>query len=507
MARLFADGYDMYSTAADLVLGRWNTFNLSNNNLTLLSGAQTQFNAGQALSLSWIGSSLGAVFDTHTNEATVYFSIRFRKRGTSGPATDGTYLGFVDGAVTQCSILFASDNSIQVFSGDPSGTQLGLVTTAFAINTWDSYQGKVVINNSTGSVEIRKNGSSSPLISLSSVNTRGGSTNNYVNGINLVGYHNWWEYSDHDYDDLWFNNASGANPTSWPGDVRAVTLTTNTATQSQFSKAPNPVTIQHGTNTDFASNSTANLVRAMQMTPTTTGEVASFFVNLTQNVTGHARMGLYDASGINSGPGTLLLASNELTNPVAGLNTFTVPSGTSVARGSPYWIAWFSDATMNIIGYVGNAYMQLSRAYGSLPSSMAGFTSASDNGLDWIGMTVTPTNSGLVNDVLEDGDTTYVYSNTIGQEDIYSVTSLGGITPVTIHGVAPFVFWRRSDAGFRSGSLSVTANGSGDTPVIVDVIPSLTYVYSQTFMAVDPTSATWTASHINGMQIGVTCTG
>src|ERR1044072_2908109 len=153
MARLFSDGFDMYSTANDVVLGRWNTFNLSNNNLTLLSGAQTQFNVGQALSLSWLGASLGAVFDTRTNESTIYFSIRFRKRGTSGATTDGTYLGFVDGATTQCSILFASDNSIQVFSGTPSGTQLGIVPTAFSINTWDSYQGKVVINNSTGSVE------------------------------------------------------------------------------------------------------------------------------------------------------------------------------------------------------------------------------------------------------------------------------------------------------------------------------------------------------------------
>src|SRR5690349_17080422 len=105
MARLFADSMDMYATPNDLVLGRWNTYSGSSG-MSLISAAETPFNAGQALSFH-SNCALAAPFETNTNESTVYFSIRFSAQGSSNPgATYGAYLGFTDGSSVQCSIQF-----------------------------------------------------------------------------------------------------------------------------------------------------------------------------------------------------------------------------------------------------------------------------------------------------------------------------------------------------------------------------------------------------------------
>ena len=92
----------------------------------------------------------------------------------------------------------------------------------------------------------------------------------------------------------------------------------------------------------------------------------------------------------------------------------------------------------------------------------------------------------------------------MNNEDLYTLTALP-VTPNLILGVVPIVYWRKSDAGARSGSLRLIANGSSDTDEGT-VSLSNTYIYTWKFLPLDPLGSTWTQAHVEGAEIGVKVT-
>jgi hypothetical protein len=97
-------------------------------------------------------------------------------------------------------------------------------------------------------------------------------------------------------------------------------------------------------------------------------------------VAGNLRLGIYDATGPNDGPGQLKAETNEI-NPVAGWNTANVQTPVALPAGG-YWLAYApSDAGLGYkrAGDGTGDYAIMQQPYGPLPAT---FTDMPDTGND-----------------------------------------------------------------------------------------------------------------------------
>ena len=294
MTRLWSDGFDFYATGTDVAL-RYSTFASAE----IVAPSYTAFNLGQALE----GFVASRTWETATNETTWYFSIRLKYGSPATPNTSApTILTALDGTTVQCSIVWdAEDSSISVYSGTvQSGTLIQKYTGLFQLNVWNSYQGKVVIDGSAGSVTIRKDGASTSLFTpITAANTRGPvSSHNYSTGMGLNVTAAWW------IDDIWFNNDDTTAPDGWPPDIRAVMQYPAAATSSaDFTPNQNPFIYGQFVNT-FTATFPANALVGMLITTLCEGSVTDFTISLATSLSGHMIGAIYDATGANGTPGT-----------------------------------------------------------------------------------------------------------------------------------------------------------------------------------------------------------
>lgn len=492
MTRLWGDSFDMYTTGTDLAL-RYTSYSTA----SFLGPSSTAFNLGQCAS----SFQAGKTWETNTHETTVFFSVRMKYNSAITP-TGNNLVTLTIGEATnpQVSIVWdAITGSIIIYSGTPLGTVLGTYTTQFQLNLWDSWQGKVVIDATSGTVEIRKNGGATDVINLTGANTRGPtSVVSYSTNMSLNGASTAWLI-----DDLWFNNDDGTAPTGWPPDVRAVMQQPagNTATTDFLASQ---ATIVYGQPVStFTGSWAANQLTGIPFTTQAGGTVSAFTVNLNAAFVGHFIGAIYDNTGVNAGPGTLLMASTAITNPTSGVNTFTLTSTLTLAKNTTYFMCLLSDTAYVTKGGASGAVWQETVLYTSgLPTT--GVTGTNSLPVPNVAITLNVFKWTLINNLQETGDAFFISSNTVGNEDLYTLTALP-VTPTTILGVVPIVYWRKSDAGSRSGSLRMVANGSADTDEGTTSLSS-TYNYTWKFLPLDPTGAAWTQTNINGATIGVKVT-
>ena len=207
---------------------------------------------------------------------------------------------------------------------------------------------------------------------------------------------------------------------------------------------------------------------------------------------------------IGTTTGSFALYKNGSTTPsfnVTGINT---QGGTSNAYVNTFLVGVFDGSSkINITN------LMIVSSTGGVPNSLppdlrtAQLLPASDVAVAFSTSSGT-THYTLVNETTEDGDATYVYSNTAGQEDRYSVSSLP-TTVTSVYGVNPFAFWRKTDAGTRTAAVQLKANGTEITAV-TDT-PGQSYVWSpDAFQPLDPTGVAWTATTVNGANVGVKIT-
>ena len=179
MACLWSDGFDPYGTPTE-----GQTRYASASIAGLYAGSTTAFGSGQTIGLTNTPTGLHATYETHSNEVTVYGSVRVIYPTSSNGSI--LSLSLQDAGTDQVTLQWLDNTTMQVRSGGISGTILGSISSAFTLNVWDSWQFKVVINNTNGSVEVRKNGSNVASLNLTNVNTRGGTANNYSNGCSMT---------------------------------------------------------------------------------------------------------------------------------------------------------------------------------------------------------------------------------------------------------------------------------------------------------------------------------
>jgi hypothetical protein len=222
MSYLWADGFDLYAGITD-AQPFYDSLTGS-----LVSSFMPVGN-GSCLDTSSLSKTWG------TQEGTLYFSFF----GIMGNATSSNIaLVFADGGSAQCSIICAGDSSITARSGGITGTVLGSVpnvlrgsSTPGVWGPWFSLQTKVVISTS-GSIEVRLNGSSTPVLLLMNVNTRAGSSNNYATKFTLGGT-SWTRFTY-----LWLNNGDVTAPTGWPGEPRPIRQGFASDFLAQFTPVP-----------------------------------------------------------------------------------------------------------------------------------------------------------------------------------------------------------------------------------------------------------------------------
>src|SRR5215467_547934 len=157
MAYIFGDSFDLYAVVADAAAGYWDSGTLTG--VTIIAG---RFAGSQALQLAAGNSNVLTKASSVTTDPVHHFTVAIRQTAALSGTTLGTYFQLADGATNQCCVVFRSDGAMLLTSATPAGTVLDTYTGAVsAQNTWFVFEIEVVINNTTGSWAIRKNGNTS----------------------------------------------------------------------------------------------------------------------------------------------------------------------------------------------------------------------------------------------------------------------------------------------------------------------------------------------------------
>ncbi len=163
---------------------------------------------------------------TNTNVQTLFGSLRL-KRYNAGFFGRNTGIEFFDDGTAQVTLSWTPDGSLQAKRGNnPSGTVLGTAANVCPFDAWNSFQWKIVVHPTAGSIEVRVNGLPTPILNLTGINTRA-SANNRINGALLFGdgasvsmtrYHlrDWIMFDD-----------TGMINNTWTGDIRMSVLVPN----------------------------------------------------------------------------------------------------------------------------------------------------------------------------------------------------------------------------------------------------------------------------------------
>ena len=185
--------------------------------LSLITGARAGTSALEK------NSSLSAnellIAPLASSVSTLRFS--FRVMGT-GLSASRSFVRLKEGAVIHLSLTQSlNGGDLQVHRGDYSGTLLGTVAGFFNPSTWRWIEVKVVIHDSTGSVEIR-DGSGAVLLALSGIDTRNAGTSGVIDALsffNMTSSTNRVALQDLV---VWDESGSGMN--TWSGETRVDSL-------------------------------------------------------------------------------------------------------------------------------------------------------------------------------------------------------------------------------------------------------------------------------------------
>lgn len=221
MALLYVDSFDHYDTAAlaykgwtaggsGAVISSGNGRN-STDSLRLVSGSNGQCYVNRTLSPSGTTCILG---------------FGYRRTGTFSASVP--LVAIMDGSVPQVIIVETSSGTLAAYRSNgsqttvtpASGTLLGASAAVIAGSTYYFIEIKVVIHNSTGTVDIKVDGSS--VLSLSGQDTQATSNTQWA-GLRFGNDYAMGAFSaTREYDDLHIADGSGGSNNDFLGDHRIV---------------------------------------------------------------------------------------------------------------------------------------------------------------------------------------------------------------------------------------------------------------------------------------------
>ena len=168
----------------------------------------TPYGFGYSWAITTIGTGTGLALNTNltTLIAGWHYDVGTTLLGTN--AIIATWWDVTAGAA-QVTLRAYADGHLAFFQGSGTGTQLGS-SSAVGILTatnWIFLEAKVVINGSAGSVELRVNGNSTPVITQGSLNTAP-TGNNWVSGLLFASASGGTAYID----DIYALDTTGTSP-------------------------------------------------------------------------------------------------------------------------------------------------------------------------------------------------------------------------------------------------------------------------------------------------------
>ena len=225
MAYIFEDGFDNLGDAYKLLAGYpWDTIN-GNGGTTSASvvrfappagtpGGSVNMTNGNS---GWIRKNLVG------NPATVYFGFGFKLSNLPG-STHGDICDLWDSGTAQVGLAVDSNGCMQFYRSAFSGTAIGAITAAGTIQAgvWYGVKIGVTISSSGGTVVAYLNGSPTPIIQSSGLNTQA-SAHAYATQVSLGSIDN-GQFNNVWYDDFWCFDNTGSYQNAIPaGDPRIIT--------------------------------------------------------------------------------------------------------------------------------------------------------------------------------------------------------------------------------------------------------------------------------------------
>jgi hypothetical protein len=486
MASFFGDGFDLYALTTDAALGYWDGASTNVGSSTIVAG---RFSGSRA----WQPSTATTMYRTSgANDAVHHINIAFMQQVAISGTALGAYVSLFDGATQQCSIVFRTDGAILLALGAANGTVLATYTGAFgAPNTWYSFEFEVVINNTTGSFTVRRNGNNANDFSATGLNNRV-SANNYANKFALGSS----AISNDAVDDLLWR--SDATSVAWIGEPRCYTRMPGGDASVQFSRVPTSNTQIVGA----VVSTTAVVAGRAQYSPFTAaydGTIGIATVTMSVGYTGNMKCSIFASSG--GVPTTVLGSATNLVNPATGSNTFTFGTPVVVTKGTQYWIGFDSDTSSGtwqtgsgVAGWFGTT------AYASFPvASPASLTGAAPS-TSSVTIAIS-SNATVVSEAQQDALTSYVYDSTVGHNDLYTLPALAA-GPTSVVAVTTIGYMQKSDAGTRNAAVQLKS-GSTTVQSTSTALSSSGWSWLWRTDLTDPnTSAAWTPSAVDSLQIG-----
>ena len=491
---VFGDGFDLYATTADPGMGFWDSSGTGAFNLTT-----GRFTGSQAIGSLSTGGNNCLTKASGSNDAVHHIFLAYWNSAALTGSNLNYNLQLQDGVTTQCSIVFRSDGAILLTSGGPAGSVLATYTGAVnATSTWFAFEFEVVINNTSGSFTVRKNGNTSNDFTLGSLNTRT-TANSYANKL-FVHQQTGSGANFQKIDDiLWRSDAASV---AWVGDIRCYTRMPASDVSTQFARAPNPAT---NTTAVASSRSDGTTTSGYSpFTPLVSGTVGSILVNVNTAFTGNLKCSIFADTGSNQ-VGTVLGSATVVVNPAAGNNTCTFSTPVPVVKGTQYWFGVSHDVTaiMSVgSGVTGRSTTAVT--YAAFPTATPGGTSAVAPIAGTVN--ITPTISAdFVSEAQQDGTTSYVYDSTVGHADLYGIAPLSG-TPASTVAVTTRGFLQKSDAGTRNAAVQLKSGGTTVQSTSTALSTSFTWLWRTDTN--DPnTGSAWSAVAVNNCAIGPIVTG
>ena len=483
MAYCFGDGFDCYAAPGDAVLGYWDSgtaaFALS---VGRISGQSIQ---------RVTASSTYLVKSSGVNDAVHHINVAFYQNAALSGVLLGLAFNLVDGVTTQCSIVFRSDGAMLLTSGGTTGTVLDTYAGAVSVQSaWVSFEIEVVVNGTTGSWAVRKNGNTVNDRALGGLNTRT-SANNYANKLQIGA--STGTIANQFFDDVLWRSDAASVP--WVGDIRAYTRMPSADASVQFARAPATITQPANAGGSSAINSIGT-ARYASFVPTNSGTIGTVTLPFAIAFTGNMKCSFFASSG--SGPTSVLGSATPVALSSALLATFTFSTPVSVVKGTQYWIGFAPDATSGQMTATGAATgLASTTTYANFP--LVSPTTANDRAPTASSVISTTVNADFVSEAQQDGTSTYVYDAVAGHADFYNVAPLTP-APASVVAVTTRGFVVKGDAGTRSGAVQLRSGGT--TVAAPTVALSTSFGWSWRTDTTNPAGGAWTAAAVDAAQIG-----
>lgn len=226
MTLLFMDGAQGYNTAQ--ILRKWATASASPGAVNATSGRR----GGPGLRFSNWNLNLRATAPAQgsavfANNATAIIGMAIKVSALPA-STSRCILSFQDGVTTHISILLKSDGTLEARRSTFAGTILGTTTAVLTAGVYAYIEVKVLISDTVGTVDIRKDGVS--ILALTAQDTQNGAAAQVGSFTLLDVTASQTETVTVDIDDIYFCNGAGSAPqNTFLGDCRVDTTFPNGA--------------------------------------------------------------------------------------------------------------------------------------------------------------------------------------------------------------------------------------------------------------------------------------